>query len=277
MLKRPATVKILFALPLTSTLVWALLGAAQTNPFTLLKAGQLTGMKVEDSDGQKIGTIRNLILDTHSGELKYVVIGSGGFWGVHATLKLAPSQMMSADTTKRDTLAMHATHRRWNHAPVFKASNLASLAEPENAREISRYFELSAARGPNTVGRALSSTGNDTGTNMPQVELKFASDLMGRRVVNKKEEKIGELSDLIVSFGRGRSVFAIVSTGKVFHHGHQYAVPLNSLIRKSGETKLTLDADAAALEQAPPFDQQNLQAASTNDASRIYNYSKSEE
>jgi sporulation protein YlmC with PRC-barrel domain len=279
MSKRPLTVKILFALPLVVTLAWALLGAAQTNPFsTPLKAGQLFGMKVENSDGQKIGTLRNLIVDTRGGELKYAVIGSGGFFGVRSTLKLAPAQIMSAGTTKRDTLAVFVTGGQWRLAPAFKASNLTSLADPARAREITRYFASTSANASDNSKYLLSTTGRGgERANVPPAELKFASDLIGQRVVNQKQEKIGEVIDLLVSFGRPRPAFAIISTGRFLRRDQEYAVPLKALNPTDSSRKLMLNADAATLQQAPLFNQQAWESRGTNGEAWIYRYSKEDE
>ncbi|HWD93501.1 MAG TPA: PRC-barrel domain-containing protein [Verrucomicrobiae bacterium] len=279
MSKRPLSVKILFALPLAVTLAWALLGAAQTYPFsTPLNAGKLFGMKAENSDGQKIGTVRNLIIDTRSGELKYAVIGSGGFFGVRSTLKLAPAQIMSAGTAKRDTVAVFVTGEQWRLAPVFKASSLVSLGDPVSAREIARYFGLSSGKSTNNSRYHLSTTGRDLEqrTSAPAV-LKFASDLIGQRVVNQKQEKIGEVIDLLVSFGPPRPAFAIISTGRFLRHDHEYAVPLEALHPTDSSRKWMLNADATTLQNAPIFDDRAWESRSTNGGAQIYWYSKSED
>jgi sporulation protein YlmC with PRC-barrel domain len=280
MSKRPLSVKILFALPLAVTLAWALLGAAQTNPFSApLKAGQLVGMKVENSDGEKVGTLRNLVVDTRSGELKYAVIGSGGVFGVHSTLKLAPTAIMSADTTKRETLAVFVTNSQWRNAPVFKASSLAALEDPQRAQEISRYFEPSPAGSASATKYALSTTGHDTGqpANTPRAQLKFASNLTGLRIVNSKQEKIGEIMDLLVSFGRPRPAFAIISTSRFFRRDHEYAVPLNALRPTDDSRKLLLDADANTLQRAPVFNEKVWESQGTNSGTQIFLYSKGED
>jgi sporulation protein YlmC with PRC-barrel domain len=280
MSKRPVTVRILFALPLVVTLVWALLGAAQTNPFFApLRAGQLTGMKVENSDGQKIGTLRNLVVDMRSGELKYAVIGSGGFLGVHATLKLAPARIMSAATTKRETLAINVTTERWEDAPVFKASKLASIAEPNRAWAISSYFGRPPVYATKVADHSLSTTGRtiEQQSRADPPVLKYASDLIGTRVVDQKGEKVGEIQDLLVSFGRPRPAFAIISTGRFLRRGREYAVPLSALQAMDGDRKLLLDADAGTFQRAPAFDQQAWESTGTNRFDRIYRYSKAED
>ena len=258
------------------TLAWAVLGAAQTNPFfTPLKAGQLMGMKVENSDGQKIGMLRNLVVDVRGGELKYAVIGSGGIFGVRSTLKLAPARIMSAGTAKRDTVAVFVTGEQWRLAPVFKASTLGSLADPLRAREIEADFGLPAVMATNSKHR-LSTTGREfAGTNAPPPLLKFASDLIGQRVVNEKQEKIGEVIDLLVSFGpQQRPAFAIISTGRFLRRDQEYAVSLRALNATDSVRKMILNADAAALEQAPLFTQDVWVSSGTNSDALIYRYSK---
>lgn len=277
MLTRSAMVKILSALLLLASLFWALPLAAQTTPVSLpLRAGQMMGMKVEDTDGRKVGTVRNLVLDTRTGQLKYVVIGSGGILGVRATLRLAPAQVMSAATAKRQTLSINVTAEQWNRAPVFKWSHLASIAEPAQAREISRYFEPSAARA--SAKGALSTTGRVAAdeTNAEPV-LKFASDLIGINVVNQKQEKIGEVLDLLVSFSESRPSFAIITSSRLFHRGHQFAIPLKALSASDNGRQFMLDADPAALQQAPAFNAQVWNAPGTNGLIQVYHYSKIDE
>jgi sporulation protein YlmC with PRC-barrel domain len=280
MTKRPFTVKLLFALPLVATLVWSLLAAAQTNPFFgPLRASQLTGMKVEDSDGGKVGTVRNLVLDLRDGKLKYVVIGSGGILGVRATLKVAPSQAISAATAKRETLAVNVSTPQWNHAPVFKSSHLSELSDPNHAEEISLYFNSARNHASNAKSPSLSITGRNSPqpANGPSVDLKFASDLIGRHVMNDKQEKIGEISDLLVRFGPARQAFVIISSGRVFHHGNQFVVPLGALNASANDRKLTLHIDNPMLQQAPPFNREVWESDGTNGTGRIYLYSKAED
>jgi len=277
MLKRFAAIKILLALSLAGALICARVALAQTNAVSPpLKARQLTGLKVENSDGQKVGTVRNLVLDVKTGRLRYVVIGSGGILGVRASLKVVPSRAMSTATAKRQTLAVNATATQWNHAPAFKLSELLSLADPNHAREISRDFEMSPT-GAIVATNSASTTKHATAANSPVLELKFASDLIGMSVVNQKQEKIGEIMDLLVSFGEPRPAFAIISSGRLFHREHHYAVPLNALSASTRDGKLTLSADTTTLQQAPQFNQLIWAAAAGMTSNQIYSYSTPED
>jgi sporulation protein YlmC with PRC-barrel domain len=278
MLKKHAIVAFVFMALLTGAWISTVAAPAGTNdaPQNIshdisppLRARQLEGMKVEDSDGQKAGTVRNLVLNLNTGNLRYVVIGYGGILGVRATLKLAPIQVMSAATTKKQTLAINATSSQWRNAPAFKYSSLTALAEADRANEISRYFQTPAKSDVKGTTVSLSKTGRDRSLTSQPAQLQFASDIIGLRVVNQKQEKIGEVSDLLVSFGEPRPAFAIISSGRLFQHGRQYAVPLKTLTL-SGH-KLIWNPDAASLQNPRQFDQAVWQ--SRGEDGQVYSYS----
>jgi sporulation protein YlmC with PRC-barrel domain len=271
-------VRILFAIALVFA-ACALNARAQTNEFPPpQKATQLMGLKVEDSDGRNVGTLRNLILDKQTGQVRYAVIAYGGFLGIRPTLKLAPAQIMSAATTKRETLSLNATMGQLKGAPAFRPSQLNSLTEPGQAEQITRYFEKTSVRIASTSGSALGTTGAGAGseTKTPSDPLKLASDLIGRTVVNHQRQKIGEVVDLLVRFNHTHSAFAIVSTGKFLWRGREYAIPITSLNPVSGGGKLMVDADANALQKAPRFNQQ-IWDGSNPEQSAAYIYSKAEQ
>jgi sporulation protein YlmC with PRC-barrel domain len=269
MLKRSAAIQKLLSAFFAAVMILTLAAAAQTNNVSPpLRARQLNGMKVEDSDGHKAGTVRNLVLNLNNGNLRYVVIGSGGYLGMRATSRLAPVEIMSAATAKDETLAINATTPQWRQAPPFKYSNLSALADRERAGEIARYFRISKT---NSTGKqtavSLSKTGREPS---PAPRLEFASDIMGMHVVNQKREKMGEVVDLLVSFGEPRPAFVIISSGRLFHHDHQYAVPLNTLTLS--DNKLLWNVDAAALPNAPEFDLGAWTSRGRNISPQVYRY-----
>ena len=49
----------------------------------VLKGSDLIGMKVEGTDGKKLGTIKDLVIDPINGDVVYAVLDYGGFLGVN--------------------------------------------------------------------------------------------------------------------------------------------------------------------------------------------------
>jgi sporulation protein YlmC with PRC-barrel domain len=285
MLKRLVMMTKRFALALTPIALFVTSASAQNAPKSQpLKAEQVIGMKVENSDGQELGTVRNLVLDMRTGQLKYAALSSGGFLGVRSKLKLVPSQALSAATAKRDVLAINVTKERWDAAPVFKSSNLAAFADPNRSMQIAQFYRqpdahaMSLAENSRIGPERLTPTARapDLPSRAPGAELKFASDLIGSRVVNGKQEKVGEILDLLVSFGEARPAYAIISTGKFLRRGAQYAVPLRALNTKDGGNTLVIDADTAKLQKAPPFSDEVWRTSAANGPNQIYRYLRTE-
>lgn len=275
MLKYSGLVKTLLTTVLVLIAGIDQIARAQTHEFSPpLRATQLMGLKVEDTDGRKVGTVRNLILDARTGQIKFAVIGSGGFIGVRSELRLAPAQIMSAATTKRETLSINTTLNRWKGAPTFSRSQLAFLAYPDESERIALYFVKSDSRASGTSGTPLRVSSRQT--NASPGALKLASDLIGKTVVNRQRQKLGEVVDLLVGFGRTHVAFAIVSTGKFVWRGREYAVPVQVLSPGESNSRLMVDADTATLQKAPPFDQKVWDADGLANPA-VFSYSKSQE
>lgn len=258
MLKQPIPTVHSFVLALL-TVAFPTVASAQTNHISRpLKAGNLMGKRVEDADGNQLGIVRNLVFDTQTGRLQYVILGSGGFLGLGTKFRVVPPQLLSAATAKRETLAIHLTKDRWRNAPTVSTSQLASLGQRTD--QIAQYYGQSetdthhaeTTRGENN----MSATGAKVGRTYPHssLDLKLASDIIGQRVINPDGEKLGEVLDILVSFGDTQNAFAIISSGRFFHNREsQYAVPLRAFTTSRDRGKLVLNASPATLQQSPLF------------------------
>ncbi|MEY2467287.1 MAG: hypothetical protein QOD03_1808 [Verrucomicrobiota bacterium] len=243
---------------------WALLlfcvslaaARAETNlTFQPLKANKLVGMKVEDRDGQEIGKMRDIVVDMQTGQIKFVILASGGFLGVGAKLKAVPPQIMSAATSKRHTLAANIVELRWNNAPTVKRAAIISLAQPEQARTINSFYGQTETAPTNRAG-VLAATGYETNRQMQSglQTFKLASELVGKHVVNRQQEKIGEVRDVLVGFNDQQPALAIVSAEGLFRGSEQnYAIPLTAF--SLNNQQLVVDANRTLLEHARTLDQ----------------------
>lgn len=75
----------------------------------ILKASEVLGYSVQNPEGQKLGTIEELVIDPHSGQVVYAALSSGGFLGMGDKLFAIPwealkpmpeQQSFSLDITK---------------------------------------------------------------------------------------------------------------------------------------------------------------------------------
>ncbi len=243
----------------------------------------LQGLTVENHDGRKIGQVSDFILDLHSGYVKYTVLSTGGFLGFVPQLKIVPAQAMSAATAKKGVVALDISVPRWQQAPEFKERALSALNQPAMVKAIYEYYGQSPPNRRGTNVQSGTSTNNDlltpTGGNFsaPRIPssdpgaLQLASDILGVRVVNRHQEKLGTVSDVLVDLTGRKPTFALVSTGRFLKRGRIFAVPLRAL-RLAPQRRLLLDAPSSLFEFAPPFDEKAWQEAATASGVAVYRY-----
>jgi sporulation protein YlmC with PRC-barrel domain len=228
------------------------------------KADQLIGMKVEDRDGQELGKVRDFAVDRQHGRLEYVIVATGGHLGVGTRLKAVPPRIMAAGTAKRNTVALQLTREQWNRAPICKPAEIPSLNQSRPAGLLQKFYSDAApdiqiasreSPGVEAAGSSPAETGQREGRHPANTPLILASDFIGKRVVNRQHEKVGEILDLLVEFSGEKPVFALMATSRLFKaREHQYAVPLRSLMPTDEAGEWMIDANRELLERAGPFD-----------------------
>lgn len=89
-----------------------------------------------------------------------------------------------------------------------------------------------------------------------------ASELMGMKVVNRQNEDLGKIKDIVVDFESGKVAYVVLSSGTGFFGagGSLIAVPVAALTPRDGAEGFIMDADKARLEQAQGFDADNWPA-----------------
>ena len=237
------------------------------------------GMTVENVDGEKLGTVNDLIMELHSGRPAYVIVRSSGYVVSHRRLVIVPISAIAITTAKVGIAAVDITRRKWKHAPEFSKRDLSSLAQPEKAEQIARFYgqaeEAAHGKAAKRQNPSLSSTGRAELT-MGQTQYgryESAKTLIGNELIALQEVKIGTVTDLLVDFGGTKPTFTIVSTDGPSGAGARFVVPLRSL-GVLPERKMAIRAIRQDFEHAPPFRERDLPNATGNDSDRIYRYQR---
>lgn len=93
------------------------------------KASGLIGMEVRNHENQKLGEIKDLVLE-NPGKVSYAVLAVGGFLGIGEKLiALPPSALKVAD--EGEYLVLNADKARIQAAPGFAATAWPSVNDPE--------------------------------------------------------------------------------------------------------------------------------------------------
>ena len=83
-----------------------------------------------------------------------------------------------------------------------------------------------------------------------------ASGLIGMNVRNEKDERLGEIKDLVFDLQSERVAYVVMGTGTILQ-GKLLAVPLSAFTPSEDRKHLVLRADKAKVEAAAGFDRNN--------------------
>src|SRR3954470_6983293 len=75
-------------------------GAKPNYPLRFLTASTLIGEKVVNAEGERLGDIKDIMLDISEGRIQYVVIEFGGFLGIGEKFFAVPFELLQLDTSE---------------------------------------------------------------------------------------------------------------------------------------------------------------------------------
>ena len=70
----------------------------------VLKGSDLIGLKVEGTDGKKLGTIKDLVINPTDGDVNYAVLDYGGFLGVNDKYFAVPWEALKINDDRKKAL-----------------------------------------------------------------------------------------------------------------------------------------------------------------------------
>ena len=83
-----------------------------------------------------------------------------------------------------------------------------------------------------------------------------ATNIIGMKVVNRQNEDLGKITDLVVDLESGKVAYAVLSAGRGGFFGgggKMVAVPISALTPRQGEAGFVIDADRQRLDEAQGF------------------------
>lgn len=93
------------------------------------KASGLLGMEIKNQQDEKLGEIKDLVLDLKSGKISYAVMAVGGFLGLGEKLLAVPVDAFSINE-QDGTLRLNADKTKIEAAPGFAATNWPRVDDP---------------------------------------------------------------------------------------------------------------------------------------------------
>ncbi|MBI2823316.1 MAG: PRC-barrel domain-containing protein [Planctomycetia bacterium] len=90
----------------------------QASPF--FRVSTMTGMAVKNRQGQPIGSVEDMLVDIHDGQVRYVIMSFGGFLGVGNKLFPIPWHQLTLKYDEKETFFVADVSRQFlEKAPSF--------------------------------------------------------------------------------------------------------------------------------------------------------------
>ena len=110
--------------------------SGQTN---VLSASTLIGNKIYNLEGEKLGDIKDVMLDVDLGRVAYAVLSFGGFLGMGDKLFAIPFEAFRVDPAS-DRIILNVPKETLQNAPGFEKDRWPSTADRTWATQIHQHY-----------------------------------------------------------------------------------------------------------------------------------------
>lgn len=101
--------------------------------------GRLLGNNIVNQEGERLGSVEDVVIDAESGRIAYVVLASGGFLGLGETLFAIPWAAVRVDTST-EQVVLNVKQEALENAPGFDKGNWPDMADPQWVAEVHAHY-----------------------------------------------------------------------------------------------------------------------------------------
>jgi hypothetical protein len=105
----------------------------------LMGADTLLGNDVYNLDDEKLGTIKEFMIEMSTGRINYAVLSYGGFLGMGDRLFAVPWQALKLDTANH-RFTLNVAKEALKDAPGFDKDHWPSMADPTWATDVYKFY-----------------------------------------------------------------------------------------------------------------------------------------
>jgi sporulation protein YlmC with PRC-barrel domain len=270
----------------------------------LLNANQLIGASVINLQNEKLGSIKEVVLNASRDRVAYVSVGYGGVAGVGDKHVAIPFSGLVIETPRRDKIdkiVLNASKKDFDATPIFDTKHWpdqgdARWSAPPSMGEGTESGLRERAAGAMREGEAWARAGMDRAREamdanekegamreqtpeMARKEMRSRrlTEIVGMTVKNYDNEDMGDIDDVVLDLREGRPVYAVIGFGGFLGLGEKMAAvpwPAVDILPRLATARIDAGKDvltAIAYEQGSPPDLANM-----NTAGRIYERFKTE-
>jgi len=105
-----------------------------------LSASTITGTKVENLNGDKIGNIKDLMIDLESGQVLYAVLSHGGFLGMGDDYFAVPMQAFKFSERDGKVIKLDVDEDTLENAPGFNKDSWPSDSSMDFTNSVYAHY-----------------------------------------------------------------------------------------------------------------------------------------
>jgi sporulation protein YlmC with PRC-barrel domain len=189
---------------------WSACGAdtkvKKTESDAVLRAKDIVGMNVRNAQGEKLGDVKDLMVDfEHPARIRYAALDYGGFLGIGDKLFAVPWQSMKlrhdADNNQRMFLELDADKDSLKNAPGFDKDHWPNFADNHWADEVHKHYRVHTENANVDVDVKKAPAKSDK--NVATALIRRVSKIQGIEVKNEENQKIGKVEDLVMNANNG--------------------------------------------------------------------------
>jgi sporulation protein YlmC with PRC-barrel domain len=206
-----------------------------------VRASKVIGKNVENTQGENLGEIKDLIVDVGNQRVHYAVLSFGGALGVGDKLFAYPISTFKTQADG-DKLVLNVDKDKLKNAPGFDKDKWPDWTDNRYRGDVDRYFSTETAKAVPRNARMIR-----------------ASELIGKNVNDRSGKDAGEIEDLVVNMNNGRVSYAVLDFDKAWSPDDKLLpLPLTAFTVPADKQKdFVLNVPRNRLDMAKGFDEGN--------------------
>ncbi|QDT90224.1 PRC-barrel domain-containing protein [Gimesia algae] len=226
------------------------------------RSSKLIGMNIENPQGQSLGEISDLVMNTSTGEVRYAAVTYGGFLGLGNKMFAVPFEAFNikqkTDSPNEHTLILNVTQKQLEGATGFDEDHWPDFADASYLADINKRYDVKRKKMSKNEKRQAKTSKLDSKTSGTNVRV---SQLNGMNIQNSQGKSVGEIKDIAINVTQGNVQYAAVTYGGFLGVGNKmFAVPFKAFKLKQNpedpeEQILILNVTQQQLEGAQGFDE----------------------
>jgi sporulation protein YlmC with PRC-barrel domain len=230
---------------------------AVTGPsLQVMRVQQFIDMSVQNQQGERLGKIEDVVIDTADGRIAYTALDSG----LLDPLLAVPWKTLRVAQDK-STVTLDVAKEALQKAPTFRRENWPDTVDPDWLASVYSYYGYPSYPGLTEI-------------TVRHVRLVRSTTLQGLNVRSPEREELGKIEDLVVDLREGYIAYVILGRGGLLGVGKTiHAVPWTAMKIEPIERVAVLYIEKEKLDNAPPLEEGTWQeTASRKWLTGIYAY-----